>query len=52
MSKSSIFEKNVSSLPQNDPRIVRVELDKSDIGGRKSAMPSLTKNDMSIQHVK
>jgi hypothetical protein len=43
---------STTSIPRSDGRIVRVPLDKSDIGARKSHIAgTLPKNDYSIAHV-
>lgn len=52
MSNGSIFTNNAKSIPESDEQIVRVDLNKSDIGGRKSQLPSQMKSDkMALQHV-
>lgn len=52
MSGINIFQNNASSIPTSDAQIVRVDMDKSDIGGRKSHLPSQEKAmEMSINHV-
>lgn len=52
MSNVNIFQNNAKSIPTSDEQIVRVDLDKSDIGGRKSHMPAAQKSpSMSVQHV-
>ena len=49
---SDLFRNPVKSVPTSDGQIVRVDLDKADIGGRKSHMPSEQKSDvLSINHV-
>lgn len=48
----NIFQNSTKSVPDNDPQIVRVDMSKSDIGGRKSHLPGQEKSAaMSIQHV-
>ena len=47
----NIFSNPTKSMPKSDDQIVRVDLDKSDIGGRKSHLPGQMKNDASISHV-
>jgi hypothetical protein len=42
---------STTTIPKSDPRIVRVGLDKSDLGARKSHLPKNIKNDNSIKHV-
>ena len=52
MSNGHIFQNNAKSVPENDEQIVRIDMTKSDIGGRKSHLPSQMKSDkMSLQHV-
>jgi hypothetical protein len=51
MSKSQIFEKSTTGLPDNDPRVIRVDFSQSDIGASKKNMPTLPKNDLGIVHV-
>ena len=48
----SIFQNTTKTIPKSDEQIVRVDMDKSDIGGRKSHMPAQAKSpDMTISHV-
>ena len=52
MSNINIFQNNASSIPTSDSQIIRIDMDKSDIGGRKSHLPSQDKAmEMSINHV-
>lgn len=52
MSNANIFQNNAKSVPTSDEQIVRIDMDKSDIGGRKSHMPSAMKSDkMALSHV-
>jgi hypothetical protein len=52
MSNVNIFQNSAKSIPTSDEQIVRVDLDKIDIGGRKSALPSGMKADkMALMHV-
>ena len=52
MSGVNIFKNNTGSLPKSDDQIVRIDMDKSDIGGRKSHLPMQDKNsELSINHV-
>ena len=52
MSNVNIFQNNSKSVPENDEQIVRIDMTKSDIGGRKSHLPSQMKSDkMSLSHV-
>lgn len=47
-----IFKDGTKTLPKSDPQIVRVNMDQSDIGGRKSHLPGQMKSgDLSISHV-
>jgi hypothetical protein len=47
-----IFKNTTTSLPKSDPQIVRIDMDQSDIGGRKSAMPGQEKSDkLSVSHI-
>lgn len=49
----SIFQNPTSTLPENDPRIIRVPFDEQDLGARKSHLPSSSeiRNGRSIRHV-
>ena len=48
----NLFQNSAKSIPTSDEQIVRVDMDKSDIGGRKSHMPSQSKSDvLPINHV-
>ena len=52
MSNVNIFQNNAKSVPESDEQIVRIDMTKSDIGGRKSHLPSQMKSDkMSLSHV-
>ena len=52
MSNVNIFQNNAKSIPTSDEQIVRIDMDKIDIGGRKSNMPSGMKADkMALSHV-
>ena len=52
MSNVNIFQNNTKSIPTSDEQIVRVDMDKSDIGGRKSHLPAQEKSGaMSLSHV-
>jgi len=49
---ADIFTNNTKVLPKSDPQIVRVDMEQSDIGGRKSHLPGQSKSDkLSISHV-
>jgi hypothetical protein len=48
----SIFQNPTKSIPGSDEQIIRVDLDRADIGGRPSHMPAQQKaTGMSISHV-
>jgi len=49
----NIFQNPAKSVPMKaDDQIVRIDMDKSDIGGRKSHLPSqMTSTELSISHV-
>lgn len=51
---ANIFHDPTKKLPDNDPRIVKIDMDKSDLGARKSHLPTSAqvKNSNSIDHVK
>ena len=52
MSNVNIFQNSSKSVPESDEQIVRIDMTKSDIGGRKSHMPAGQKSDkMTISHV-
>lgn len=52
MSNVNIFKNSASSIPTSDSQIVRVDMDKIDIGGRKSQLPAANKNpELSLNHV-
>lgn len=52
MSNVNIFQNNTKSIPTSDEQIVRVDLDKSDIGGRKSHLPGQEKSGaLTLSHV-
>ena len=52
MSNVNLFQNSAKSIPTSDEQIVRVDMDKSDIGGRKSHLPDQMKSaSMSINHV-
>lgn len=49
---SDLFRNPVKSIPTSDGQIVRIDMDKSDIGGRKSHMPAQDKSSvLPINHV-
>ena len=48
----NIFQDSTKSIPKSDSQIVRVGMEQSDIGGRKSHLPGQQKSDsMTISHV-
>ena len=52
MSNVNIFQNNAKSVPEKDEQIIRIDMTKSDIGGRKSHLPSQMKSEkMGISHV-
>lgn len=52
MSGTNIFQNNAKSVPTSDEQIVRIDMDKSDIGGRKSHLPSQMKSGaLGLSHV-
>jgi len=52
MSKPDIFQDGRRSIPESDPRVERIQLDKEDIGARKSHISGVhKKNDYTIRHV-
>lgn len=52
MSNVNIFQNTAKSIPTSDEQIVRIDMDKSDIGGRKSHLPSQMKSGaLGLSHV-
>ena len=52
MSNVNIFQNSAKSIPESDEQIVRIDMDKIDIGGRKSHLPSkMMSEKMGISHV-
>ena len=52
MSGINLFQNSAKSIPESDEQIVRIDMTKSDIGGRKSHLPSSEKSpSLSINHV-
>ena len=52
MSNVNIFQNSSKSVPESDEQIVRIDMTKNDIGGRKSHLPGAMKADkMSLSHV-
>ena len=48
----NIFQNNAKSIPTSDEQIVRIDMDKSDIGGRKSHLPAQEKSGaLTLSHV-
>lgn len=48
----NVFKDSTTKLPKNDPQVVRVDGEQSDIGGRKSNLPSQGRDStMSIRHI-
>lgn len=52
MSNVNIFQNTAKSIPTADEQIVRIDMDKSDIGGRKSHLPAQMKSGaLGLSHV-
>ena len=52
MSNVNIFQNSAKSIPTSDEQIVRIDMEKSDIGGRKSHLPkSMKSGELSLNHV-
>lgn len=52
MSNLNIFQNNAKSIPKSDEQIVRVDMEQSDIGGRKSHLPPMEKSGaLGLSHV-
>lgn len=51
MAESPAFNPPVSKLSDNDPMIVRVPMDKTDFGARKSAQPPIRAENMTLSHI-
>jgi hypothetical protein len=52
MSNVNIFQNNAKSIPTSDDQIVRIDMEKSDIGGRKSHLPAQEKSGaLTLSHV-
>jgi hypothetical protein len=48
----NIFQSAIKSVPKSDAKIVRVDMEQQDIGGRKSHLPAQSKSEyMGIDHV-
>lgn len=52
MSNVNLFQNSAKSVPTSDEQIVRVDLNSSEIGGRKSHLPGQQKSGaMTLSHV-
>lgn len=52
MSNVNIFQNSSKSVPESDEQIIRIDMTKSDIGGRKSHLPAQMKaSGMGLSHV-
>ena len=52
MSNINVFQNSAKSIPTSDEQIVRIDMDKSDIGGRKAHLPGGMKSGaLSINHI-
>ena len=52
MSNVNIFNNSSKTVPESDEQIVRIDMTKSDIGGRKSHMPaSMVSEKLPLSHV-
>jgi hypothetical protein len=52
MSNVNIFQNSSKTLPTSDEQIVRIDMSKADIGGRKSHMPSqMVSEKLPLSHV-
>lgn len=51
MADSPAFNPPVSKVPDNDPMIIRVPLDRMDMSARKSAQPPINSQDMTLSHI-
>ena len=52
MSNLNIFQNSAKTIPTSDPQIVRIDMSKADIGGRKSHMPAqMTSESLPLSHV-
>lgn len=52
MSNVNIFQNSAKSIPTSDEQIVRVDMEQSDIGGRKSHLPGKQMaTQMAVSHV-
>lgn len=47
-----LFQNGAKSIPESDEQIVRIDMEKSDIGGRKSHLPAQDKSSvLAVSHV-
>lgn len=52
MSNVNLFQNTAKSIPTSDEQIVRIDMDKSDIGGRHSHLPAQSKSGaLGLSHV-
>ena len=51
MSNVNIFQNSAKSCPTSDEQIIRIDMDKADIGGRKSHLPAGMKSAAVLAHV-
>lgn len=47
----NIFSDSRKTVPKSDPQVLSQPFDQQDIGARKSALPKISKNSLTIQHV-
>ena len=49
----NIWHESIKTVPKSDPQVVRIEFDKSDLGARKSHLPTASafKNGNVVKHV-
>lgn len=48
----NIFQNSAKSIPKSDEQIVRIDMDKADIGGRKSHLPAqMVSSELPLSHV-
>lgn len=49
----NIWQDSTKSIPKSDPKVSRIQFDKSDMGARKSHISGIhKKNDNTIDHIK
>jgi len=51
MSNVNIFQNSAKSIPTSDEQIVRVDMEQSDLQGRKSHLPKAMQSAASVSHV-